>query len=86
MGYSKTEIYVDPIKAEIEKFQAAVKALDEKLTKLEKDSETQTKAAEELVNKIADLGNVYKVVRDKIDEHVTVPDAHNPGTMHRKKK
>ena len=86
MGYGKTESTVDPIRAEIEKFEAAVKALDEKLTKLEKDSETQTKAAEELVNKIADLGNVYKVVRDKIDEHVTVPDAHNPGTMHRKKK
>jgi predicted nucleic acid-binding Zn-ribbon protein len=86
VGYSKTESYVDPIKAEIEKFQAAVKALDEKLTKLEKDSETQTKAAEELVNKIADLGNVYKTVRDKIDEHVTVPDAHHPALVGRKTK
>jgi hypothetical protein len=38
------------------------------------------------VNKIADLGNVYKTVRDKIDEHVLVPDAHNPGAMVRKKK
>jgi predicted nucleic acid-binding Zn-ribbon protein len=85
MGYGKTESVVDPIRAEIEKFEAAVKALDEKLTKLEKDSETQTKAAEELVNKIADLGNVYKTVRDKIDEHVLVPDAHHCALVARKR-
>ena len=44
------------------------------------------RAMEDLINKIADLANGYKTLRDELDKHVTTPDAHHVAMMAKNKK
>lgn len=62
----------------IASFKSDVEALTERIGTVEK-------ASEELINKIADLGNVYKTQRDKIEDHLSTPDAHHPALVRKNK-
>lgn len=62
----------------IASFKSDVEALTERIGTVEK-------ASEELINKIADLGNVYKTQRDKIEDHLSTPDAHHPALVSKNK-
>lgn len=85
MGYSDKRGPDDRISSEIKQFEEAVEALKKKIEQLEEEDKILKQSVEASLEKIADLSNVYKTQRDKLDSHLVERDAHHVAMISKKK-